>query len=61
VEHYEISRHGTLSAWAEKLGMADAVKLLEETLAEETKTDQDLTKLAVAIVNDMAEPEGQAA
>jgi len=61
VEHYEISRYGTLSAWAEKLGMADAVKLLEETLAEEKKTDQDLTKLAVAIVNDMAEPETQAA
>ena len=55
VEHYEISRYGTLSAWAEKLGMRDAVKLLDATLAEEKKTDQDLTKLATSIVNDMAE------
>jgi ferritin-like metal-binding protein YciE len=55
VEHYEISRYGTLSAWANKLGMSDAVALLEETLAEEKKTDQDLTKLATSIVNDMAE------
>jgi ferritin-like metal-binding protein YciE len=61
VEHYEISRYGTLSTWAEKLGMADAVKLLEQTLAEEKQTDADLTKLALAIVNDMAEPESQAA
>jgi ferritin-like metal-binding protein YciE len=55
VEHYEISRYGTLSAWAKKLGMREAVTLIEATLAEEKKTDQDLTKLAVSIVNDMAE------
>ncbi len=55
VEHYEISRYGTLSAWAKKLGMREAVTLLEETLAEEKKTDQDLTKLATSIVNDMAD------
>jgi ferritin-like metal-binding protein YciE len=61
VEHYEISRYGTLSAWAEKLNMRDAVTLLEATLAEEKTTDQNLTKLAVAIVNDMAEPESRAA
>jgi ferritin-like metal-binding protein YciE len=57
VEHYEISRYGTLSAWAKKLGMREAVTLIEATLAEEKKTDQDLTKIALAIVNDMAEPE----
>jgi len=55
VEHYEISRYGTLSAWAKKLGMREAVTLLEKTLAEEKKTDQDLTKLATSIVNDMAD------
>ena len=32
VEHYEISRYGTLIAWAEELGLDDAVSLLEETL-----------------------------
>jgi ferritin-like metal-binding protein YciE len=56
VEHYEISRYGTLIEWAKKLGMRDAAALLNETLAEEKKTDQDLTKLATSIVNDMAEP-----
>ena len=35
VEHYEISRYGTLIAWAEELGLEDAVSLLEETLEEE--------------------------
>jgi ferritin-like metal-binding protein YciE len=46
VEHYEISRYGTLKSWAAKLGMKDAVKLLDQTLAEEKKTDDALTKLA---------------
>ena len=56
VEHYEISRYGTLIEWAKKLGMPAAAGLLNETLAEEKKTDQDLTKLATSIVNDIAEP-----
>jgi ferritin-like metal-binding protein YciE len=55
VEHYEISRYGTLRAWAEKLGMRDAVELLDATLAEEKKTDEALTQLATTIVNNMAE------
>jgi ferritin-like metal-binding protein YciE len=55
VEHYEISRYGTLRAWAEQLGYTDAVKLLEETLAEESKTDEALTKLAEKAVNAAAQ------
>jgi ferritin-like metal-binding protein YciE len=51
VEHYEISRYGTLKAWAEKLGMKDAVKLLDQTLAEEKKTDETLSKIAASAVN----------
>ena len=51
VEHYEISRYGTLKAWASRLSMNDAVKLLDQTLAEEKKTDDALTKLAVAATN----------
>ncbi|WP_342711148.1 ferritin-like domain-containing protein [Bradyrhizobium sp. B124] len=51
VEHYEISRYGTLKAWASKLSMNEAVKLLDQTLAEEKKTDDALTKLAVAAIN----------
>jgi Domain of unknown function (DUF892) len=37
VEHYEISRYGTLRTWANELGHADAVKLLDATLQEERK------------------------
>jgi ferritin-like metal-binding protein YciE len=45
VEHYEISRYGTLRTWAQELGMSRAVTLLETTLKEEKNTDQTLTKL----------------
>jgi ferritin-like metal-binding protein YciE len=55
VEHYEISRYGTLKTWAEKLGLQDAALLLDETLAEEKATDKALTELATSIVNEMAE------
>jgi ferritin-like metal-binding protein YciE len=51
VEHYEISRYGTLKQWAQELGMKDAVRLLDETLQQEKKTDQVLTSLAEAGVN----------
>lgn len=51
VEHYEITRYSTLKRWATELGMADAAKLLDQTLQEESKTDSDLTKLADASVN----------
>ena len=51
VEHYEISRYGTLKAWATKLGMPQAVKLLDQTLNEEKKTDESLTKIAETAVN----------
>ena len=51
VEHYEIARYGTLKTWAQRLSMKDAVRLLDETLAEEKKTDEALSRLAVAAVN----------
>jgi ferritin-like metal-binding protein YciE len=51
VEHYEISRYGTLKQWAQQLGMKDAVRLLDATLQEEKKTDESLTSLAEAAVN----------
>jgi len=54
VEHYEITRYGTLKRWAEVLGMKDAAKLLDQTLAEESKTDQALTGLADTSANEMA-------
>jgi ferritin-like metal-binding protein YciE len=54
VEHYEIARYGTLKTWAHELGMNDAVKLLDETLQEEIKADQLLTKLATSTINQKA-------
>ena len=51
VEHYEITRYGTLKRWANVLGLKDAVRLLDETLQEESKTDEDLTKIADAAIN----------
>ncbi len=51
VEHYEISRYGTLKTWAQELGMNDAARLLDQTLKEEEKTDEALTQLAKAAVN----------
>jgi ferritin-like metal-binding protein YciE len=42
VEHYEISRYGTLRTWAQELGLGQALQLLETTLREEKKTDETL-------------------
>jgi ferritin-like metal-binding protein YciE len=55
VEHYEITRYGTLAAWADQLGLTEAVGLLRETLAEEERTDALLTQLAVPAINSAAE------
>ena len=55
VEHYEISRYGTLKTWAAELGLRKSVKLLDATLREEKATDASLTKLAETAVNQQAE------
>ena len=57
VEHYEISRYGTLATWAEELGYDEAVQLLRETLTEEKNTDKTLTGIAKSVVNVEAENE----
>jgi ferritin-like metal-binding protein YciE len=57
VEHYEISRYGTLKTWAEKLGLETAVNLLEATLKEEEATDEALTEIAETAVNAEAQHE----
>ncbi|MBZ9761214.1 ferritin-like domain-containing protein [Mesorhizobium sp. CA8] len=54
VEHYEIARYGTLIAWAEQLGLKDALPLLRETLKEESATDEALTKLGESGANERA-------
>ena len=55
VEHYEISRYGTMRTWADELGLKDAVALLEATLKEEKATDEALTGIAISVVNQQAE------
>lgn len=54
VEHYEITRYGTLKRWAMELRMTEAANLLDANLQEESKTDSDLTKLADASANKRA-------
>ena len=51
VEHYEITRYGTLIAWANQLGRTEEARLFAETLAEERATDEKLTALAEGKVN----------
>ncbi len=54
VEHYEITRYGTLIAWAKELGADECAALLQETLEEERDTDRKLTALAESEVNSAA-------
>jgi ferritin-like metal-binding protein YciE len=51
VEHYEIAGYGTARAHAELLGYTQAVRLLQQTLDEEGRTDKKLSQLAESIVN----------
>lgn len=51
VEHYEMAGYGTVRTWAEKLGRDDDARLLQETLDEERKADELLTKLAIQSIN----------
>jgi ferritin-like metal-binding protein YciE len=54
VEHYEITRYGTLASWGQLLDLPDAVKLLSMTLKEEHGADSKLTKLAESKLNKQA-------
>ena len=57
VEHYEMARYGTLRTWADEFGIKDAATLLQTTLDEEEATDEALTELAEAVVNQEAQAE----
>lgn len=50
-EHYEITRYGTLVAWAKRLGRNDCASVLQKTLDEEKQTDAKLTQLAESKIN----------
>ena len=57
VEHYEITRYGTLATWADELGNSEGAKLLKATLGEEEDTDEALSELAETCVNQQAQQE----
>ena len=54
VEHYEMTRYGTLIAWAKQLGRADCASLLQQNLDEEKAADKKLTTMAESNVNAQA-------
>ncbi|MBA2270169.1 MAG: ferritin-like domain-containing protein [Chthoniobacterales bacterium] len=58
VEHYEIASYGTVRTWARLCGQEEAAGLLQETLDEESQTDERLTELAESFVNPKAEEGG---
>lgn len=51
VEHYEMTRYGTLVAWAKQLGRADCAAVLQKNLDEERMTDKKLTEMAESKIN----------
>ncbi len=55
VEHYEITRYGTLIAWANQLGQSEIAAILQQTLDEEYATDDKLTAMATSKANPKAE------
>ena len=54
VEHYEITRYGTLIAWAKMLGRDDCASVLQQNLEEEKATDEKLNTMALRSVNQKA-------
>ena len=54
VEHYEITRYGSLIGYAKQLGRADCASVLQQTLDEEKATDKKLTTIAESRVNKLA-------
>ena len=51
VEHYEMTRYGTLIAWAKQLGRSDCAAVLAKNLKEEKATDKKLTEIGETRVN----------
>ena len=54
VEHYEITRYGTLISWSKEFGKKDVADILAKTLAEEKATDEKLTQLGESRINKQA-------
>ena len=59
VEHYEITRYGTLRRWAEMLGRRNAASLLDRTLKEESQTDEQLNMIAEQANQSAKKPAGR--
>lgn len=51
VEHYEITRYGSMQAYAKVLGLPDVAAMLGQILDQERAADETLTSLAEGRVN----------
>jgi ferritin-like metal-binding protein YciE len=60
VEHYEITRYGTLVEWAREMGHTEAQRILGQILDQEKSADRKLTTIAEGQVNDRANAESPA-
>lgn len=49
VEHHEVAVYGTLSRWAEIIGLSSDVSVLKGIEAEEVKADEKLTQIASTV------------
>lgn len=54
VEHYEMTRYGTLIAWSQEMGRKDCAEILNKTLSEEKAADKALTRIAEQRLNKAA-------
>lgn len=54
IDHYEITRYGSLATFAERLGHQDASNLLGDSLGEEEEADERLSQLAESTLNKKA-------
>ena len=57
VEHYEITRYGTMRVWADEMGHADISKLITTNLEQERAADEKMTALAEGRFNAEANSE----
>ena len=54
IEHYEMTRYGSLIAYANQLGRSDCASVLQQTLDEEKAADKKLSGIAESRVNKLA-------
>ncbi len=51
IEHYEIARYGTIAAWLEAMGHAEAASLLRQSMQEDSEADAQLNAITTRVIN----------